>query len=104
VLLFKYQVKEKDMEKQCSVMVAPNDKWGAFHQSQCLKKAVIERGGKYYCKIHDPEYIKMKDAERQAKRDKNNCKTPNCWYTFRTSGYDGLYRYCPFCGAKRVKC
>ncbi len=90
------------MEHECSVMVSPNDRWGAFHQSRCQKKAVVERDGKWYCKIHDPEYIKQKDTERKAKRDKYNCKTSNCSYTFSPSGYGGLYRYCPFCGAKRV--
>jgi len=86
----------------CSVRVAPNTQWGAFQQHQCNNKAVVERDGKWYCKIHDPEYIKQKDAERQAKRDKNNCKTANCSYHFRTSGHEGLYRYCPFCGTKRA--
>ena len=90
------------MENRCSVKVAPNTQWGAFQQHQCSKKAVVERGGVWYCKIHDPEYIKQKDAERKAKLNKNNCKTPNCSYRFSTSGYDGLYKYCPFCGTKRT--
>jgi len=90
------------MDNKCSVRVAPNTQWGAFHQYQCTKKAVVERDGKWYCKIHDPEYIKQKDVEREEKRNKNNCKTANCRYQFSASGYGSLYRYCPFCGAKRV--
>ena len=86
---------------QCSVKVAPNTQWGAFQLHLCNKKAVVEREGKLYCRIHDPEYIKQRDAERTAKLDKNNCKSQTCSYQFRTSGYEGLYKYCPFCGVKR---
>lgn len=53
--------------KQCSARVSRDD-WG--HTHQCEKKAIVERGGKPYCKIHDPEYIKAKDDERRAKFDK----------------------------------
>jgi len=51
--------------EQCSKQI-PNDSWG-FHYHSCSKKAVVERDGKLYCKIHDPEYI-------QAKREKANVK------------------------------
>jgi len=27
---------------------------------QCQKRAIVDRDGKHYCKIHDPEYIKAK--------------------------------------------
>ena len=51
-------------ENQCCVKVSPNDRWGAFHSYQCSKKAVVNREGKFYCKIHDPEYIKAKSQKR----------------------------------------
>ncbi len=54
-------------KKRCSVKVYPNEKWGSFYPHQCEKTAVVERNGKWYCKIHDPEYIKVKDAERSRK-------------------------------------
>ena len=86
----------------CSVKVSPNTTWGSFHQHPCSKKAVVERDGKWYCKVHDPEYIKQKDEERAAKRAINDCENPNCRYQFRTGGYEKFYKYCPFCGVKRV--
>jgi len=56
---------EKD--KQCSYDVI-YDSW--CHTHKCQKKAVVERDGKFYCKIHDPEYVKAKDEARTAKWDK----------------------------------
>lgn len=67
----------------------------AWHKGQCSKKAIVERGGKSYCKIHDPEYIKAKDKERQAKYRANNCK--KCGFHFKYI----FYGYCPLCGTKR---
>ena len=48
-------------------MVAPPDMWGAFHQHQCQKRAIVTCGGKRYCKIHSPEYIKAKRKAQDAK-------------------------------------
>jgi hypothetical protein len=51
---------------QCSVkvygdwLVTPN----------CQKPATVERDGKLYCTIHDPEYIKAKQAKWHAKFDR----------------------------------
>jgi len=56
-------------EERCSQRVPGSGPWGVFHQHQCEKKAVIERDGKLYCKIHDPEYIEAKNTERTAKWD-----------------------------------
>ncbi|MFA4974910.1 MAG: hypothetical protein WC683_20090 [bacterium] len=33
----------------------------------CQHPAVVERDGKWYCKIHDPEYVKAKREEWAAK-------------------------------------
>jgi hypothetical protein len=61
------------MEQQkCSATVYPNDKWGAFHPHQCEKGAVVQRNGKWYCKIHDPEYIEKKQVEKGKRWDKEH--------------------------------
>jgi len=52
--------------KQCSERVSHDD-WG--HTHQCPRGAKVIRNGKLYCKIHDPEYIAGKEAERTAKFD-----------------------------------
>jgi hypothetical protein len=54
---------------QCSATVYPNDRWGSFHGYRCNKKAVVERDGKFYCKVHDPEYKAKKQAEASARFD-----------------------------------
>ena len=51
------------METQCSEEVRDSGRWPSYHR--CPKKAVVERDGKAYCKIHDPEYIKAKNAALQ---------------------------------------
>ena len=80
-------------KRQCEARVC-TDGW---HYFQCSKKAVVVRGDKAYCKIHDPEYIKLKDLERQTKYEAGNCK--QCGSHF----YHTFYRYCPMCGTKRGK-
>ena len=61
-------------KKQCCIMVSPPDRWGAFQQHKCRNNALIERNDKWYCKIHDPEYIAKKEAERRAKYDEQWAK------------------------------
>ena len=64
------------MEKQrCSVTILGERvlSW------QCLKMAIVIRNGKAYCKIHDPEYIKAKDKERNAKWDKERAERYAKW-------------------------
>jgi hypothetical protein len=56
------------MEK-CSERVMGEGQWGAFHTHQCKNKAVVERDGKWYCRIHDPEYVKEKRQKRFAEKD-----------------------------------
>ncbi len=46
------------------------DPTGFGHYYPCTRKAVVERDGKPYCKVHDPEYIGAKNAERTAKFNK----------------------------------
>ena len=50
---------------------------GRLPDYQCQKKAVVDRDGKFYCKVHDPEYIKEKKRkwhERFAKEQVENRK------------------------------
>ena len=56
-------------EERCQEMVCGSGSWGAFHQHQCGKKAVVTQEGKRYCKIHDPEYVAKKSQERNKKYD-----------------------------------
>ena len=74
---------------QCSARVD----FDAWRTGQCSRNAIIDRDGKSYCKIHDPEYIKQKDAKRQAKYESGNCRKcgghPKPWWA-----------YCPYCGTK----
>lgn len=46
---------------QCSAKI-DFDTWG--HTTPCKRSATIERDGKWYCKIHDPEYRKQRATER----------------------------------------
>jgi ferric-dicitrate binding protein FerR (iron transport regulator) len=52
------------IKKQCCKRVFPRERWGAFHEYNCTKPAIIERNGKWYCKIHDPEYVDAKNKEK----------------------------------------
>lgn len=36
------------------------------HWSPCSNKAKVERDGKFYCGVHDPERLKAKQAARDA--------------------------------------
>ncbi|MDP2729631.1 MAG: hypothetical protein Q8O55_04035 [Dehalococcoidales bacterium] len=48
-------------------------KWGSPYQ--CRKNAVVQRDGKWHCKIHDPEYIRAKQEERQVNFDKERAES-----------------------------
>ena len=37
---------------------------------QCTNKAKVCRDGKWFCTVHDPEYMKKKDKERKDKIDR----------------------------------
>jgi len=52
-------------EEQCSYWI-----WGSgdYRKIQCSKKPKVYRNGKWYCTIHDPEYIAAKQAKRDAAR------------------------------------
>ena len=57
----------KEMEKnlgQCAASVYDSQGFGRY--SPCQKPAKVERDGKWFCTIHDPEYIKAKQIKWQA--------------------------------------
>jgi hypothetical protein len=41
-----------EIKHQCSKQI-PNDHWG-FHYHSCKRQGIIQRDGKWYCKVHDP--------------------------------------------------
>src|SRR5688572_30840404 len=49
---------------QCSARVFP--KHGPFRGKPCSKPVAVERDGKPYCKVHDPEAVKAKNDKRYA--------------------------------------
>ncbi len=80
---------------QCSERV-----WfDSWRTSQCQRKATVERDGKWYCKIHDPEYIKAKHTKRETKYQSECCGHEGCNYHFDNT----YFVYCPFCGTWRAK-
>jgi len=83
----------KEENNQCSKTVYNAKGWYSY---PCSKKFYIERDGKMYCKIHDPEYIKAKDKKREEKYEKLKCK--KCDYHFEGKSF---YKFCPYCGTKK---
>ena len=64
------------MKEQCSQTVFGErcDSW------TCRKNAVVNRDGKPYCKIHNPEYIKARDIKQRAKWDAEMAKERAMWH------------------------
>ena len=54
-------------KKQCSEKV-----WDGWHHFPCQRPAKVERDGKWYCGIHDPEYIKAKNQAKEEKWEAEN--------------------------------
>jgi len=52
-------------KKQCCVKVNDTGTWSDTHR--CTRSATVERDGKWYCKIHDPEYRREKFAKSHEK-------------------------------------
>lgn len=55
-----------DAEERCSQAVY-RGLWS--HRSYCVRRGVVVRGGKKFCKQHDPEAVKAKKEERSRKWD-----------------------------------
>ncbi len=86
-------MKKLKNKERCSVEVYV----GVWHSKPCSKSAVIERDGKLYCKIHDPEYIKKKDEIARENYHKKDCKKKGCGFNFTVD----YYNYCPYCGTEK---
>lgn len=54
------------MSNQCSEWVFSGARLDV-RGHQCVKPFAVERDGKLYCKIHDPEYVARKRAEQDAR-------------------------------------
>jgi len=57
---------ENPNKEQCSEKVYPHEAWGSLYPHRCPRIAVVQRNDDWYCKVHDPEYIKAKDAKQTA--------------------------------------
>lgn len=57
---------------QCSVKISMG--YSASGNPHCQKPAVVERDGKLFCTIHDPEYIKAKQVKWKAEFNKKYAK------------------------------
>jgi ferric-dicitrate binding protein FerR (iron transport regulator) len=68
-----------DEKKLCSETVYPRDRYGSFHGYPCTKKVTVERDGKPYCSIHDPEAVKARDAARRKKWDEESEAKQRAW-------------------------
>ncbi len=64
-------------KERCSERVRDKGMWPSFHQ--CHRNGVVQRDGKWYCKHHDPEAKKKRDAERGAKWDKEWDEKQEAW-------------------------
>jgi len=67
----------QETKQRCEARVC-YDSWG--HSHQCYKPAIIQQDGKWYCKIHDPEYIEQKKQERQRKWDAEWSEKQKQWH------------------------
>ena len=54
---------------------------GLGSMRSCQIPAIVKRNGKWYCKIHDPEYIKAKAEKRDAEWDAKR-KAQKVYYDF----------------------
>ncbi len=82
------------MENRCSKMVPGEGRFGSFYPARCRHRAKVERDGKPYCAIHDPEYVKAKEAKHELAYKTSLCTKCN----IRQEKY---WRYCPFCGTQK---
>ena len=79
-------------QQRCEERVSrQGDYW---HTYQCSREAVVERNGKWYCKVHDPQYR----AQKQKVRDAKKPQCPKCHIKSQR-----WWAYCPYCGTKLQK-
>ena len=56
------------MNERCCKHIFTGERWD-FSGHQCSRKGIIEKDGKLYCKIHDPEAEQKRRKEQQEKWD-----------------------------------
>ena len=56
-------------EVRCQENVRDLGRWPSYHR--CERRGVVERGGKLYCKQHDPVTVETARKERMAVWDAN---------------------------------
>lgn len=61
----------------CSKTVYSNDRWPRPHL--CTRSGIVERDGKWYCKIHDPISVVEKEAARRAKWEAESAVNRKKW-------------------------
>jgi hypothetical protein len=81
---------------KCEERVWDSKSW---YSSQCTRNAIVERNGKHYCKIHDPEYIKDKVEKQNQAYESMKCK--GCGINPFDTTWSRTFKYCPYCGTKR---
>jgi hypothetical protein len=54
----------RPLSNQCSAKV-----WSGWSHYPCSKKAKVNRNGKDYCGIHDPQKVAARNAKQEAKWD-----------------------------------
>ena len=79
------------VNNECEASVC-TDGW---HYFQCRKKAKVEVEGKHYCGIHNPIRLKELADKWALKYHENDCR--KCGSSTRS-----YYKYCPWCGTKKV--
>ena len=63
-------------KQQCEITIFSGRGW----TNRCVRKAVVQRGDKWYCKIHDPEYIAEKKRKWDEKFDKEWAEKKVRWH------------------------
>lgn len=67
------------MSEKCTAKVYGRDRFASFHPYPCSRKGKVQREGKWYCAIHDPEAVKTRDAERRNKWNADWKKKEEAW-------------------------
>ncbi len=81
-----------EQKRQCSANRHARDAYESWHTQKCENHAVVEREGKWYCRIHDSEYVKAKLAKLQAKWDAEHAANEArwAWSAARDKAVEGL--------------
>lgn len=77
-----------ELKRQCYMWIPYGI--GLFYP--CRGAVIAERDGKLYCIIHDPEYVRAKNAKRNAEWDAKPAadKARRAWQDARDTAVEGL--------------